>query len=201
MNALSNPHAMSPVPILPATERPASVNNACPNSAYFLQIPVSAGGNGGSVVWATPTPPSGSSTPSPDQLIKMAASPVNAPLLYSPRSLTPTPEPVSLEPSVAGKQQAVITTPLVTVLEPQQVRPVQQTLSIQLPAIPQVGKAELHSVTPITGSITPLQFATPLVKLTDLKKVVSMETPTTTVQLLTDVSKRLSLPFSGEQSM
>ena len=201
MNALSNPHAMSPVPILPATERPASVNNACPNSAYFLQIPVSAGGNGGSVVWATPTPPSGSSTPSPDQLIKMAASPVNAPLLYSPRSLTPTPEPVSLEPSVAGKQQAIITTPLVTVLEPQQVRPVQQTLSIQLPAIPQVGKAELHSVTPITGNITPLQFATPLVKLTDLKKVVSMETPTTTVQLLTDVSKRLSLPFSGEQSM
>ncbi|PFX15427.1 transcription factor E2F7-like isoform X2 [Stylophora pistillata] len=197
MNPLSNPHAMSPVPILPATERPASVNNACPNSTYFVQIPISAGGNGGSVVWATPTPPSCSSTPSPDQLIKMAAQPVNAPLLYSPRSLTSTPEPVTLEPSVAGKQQAVITNPVVTMLEPQHVHPVQQTLSIQLPHI---GNTEFHSVTPIAGIMTQVQFATPLVKLTDIKSVVSMETPTTTVQLLTDVSKRLSLPFTGEQS-
>lgn len=204
LNSFSNPHAMSPVPILPATERPANVNNACPSNAFFFQIPVSAG-NGASVVWATPTPPSGSSTPSPDQLIKMAAQPVNTPMLYSPRSLTPTPEPPQMEPSllssVAGKQQAIITTPLLTMVEPQQVNPMQQALSIQVPTMPHVSNNELHSVTPIPGNMTQLQFTTPLVKITDVNNVVSMETPTSTVQLLTDVSKRLSLPFLGEQSM
>lgn len=206
-NSFSNLHAMSPVPILPATERPSNVSNVCPSNAFFFQIPASAAGNGASVVWATPTPPSGSSTPSPDQLIKIAAAqPVNTPVLYSPRSLTPTPEPAyvdtSLLPSFAAdKQQTIITPPLVTMGESQQVNglPVQHALSIQVPSMPYVSNTEMYSITPIPGNMTPSQFMTPLVKVTGISNVVSMETPSSTVQLLTDVSKRLSLPFPGDQ--
>ncbi|XP_078360169.1 uncharacterized protein LOC144644531 [Oculina patagonica] len=204
LNSFNNPHAMSPVPILPATERPSNVSNACPSNAFFFQVPVSAA-NGASVVWATPTPPSGHSTPSPDQLIKMAAQPVNTPVLYSPRSLTPTPEPAhpdtSLFSTVSDKQQAILTPPLVTMGDSQQVGAVQQALSIQVPTMPHVSNTEIYSVTPIPGTMTSLQFTTPLVKVTDINNVVPMETPTSTVQLLRDVSKRLSLPFSGDQSI
>ena len=199
LNSFNNVHAMSPVPILPATERPSNVSNVCPSNAFFFQIPASVA-SGASVVWATPTPPSGSSTPSPDQLIKMAAGqPTNSPLLYSPRSLTPTPEPAHLDTSL---QQSILTTPsLVAIGESQQVGPMQQALSVQVPTVLDVGHTEMYPVTPIPGNVTSLQFATPLVKVTDVNSVVSMETPTSTVQLLTDVSKRLSLPFPGHQSI
>lgn len=204
LNSFNNPHAMSPVPILPATERPSNVSNVCPSNAFFFQVPVSAA-NGASVVWATPTPPSGHSTPSPDQVIKMAGQPVNTPVLYSPRSLTPTPEPAhpdtSLFSTVPDKQQAILTPSLVTMGDSQQVSPVQQALSIQVPTMPHVSNTEMYSVTSIPGNMTSLQFATPLVKVTDINNVVSMETPSSTVQLLKDVSKRLSLPFPGDQSI
>lgn len=194
-----NVHAMSPVPILPATERPPNVNNVCPSNAFFFQIPASAG-SGAPVVWATPTPPSGSSTPSPNQLIKMVAGqPANTPMLYSPRSLTPTPEPAYVDTSL---QQSILPTPsLVTMGESQQVTPMQQALTVQVPAMLDVAHTEMYPVTPIPGSMTSLQFTTPLAKVTDVNNVVSMETPTSTVQLLTDVSKRLSLPLSGHQSI
>ena len=215
VNSLSNPHAMSPIPILPATERPSQVNNPCPGNAIFFQIPTQAS-NGASVLWATPTPPSGNSTPSPDQLIKITVGqPVNTPLLYSPRSLTPTPEPGHVDSSqvtsVADKQQTVRATPFVTMGESQLLVtgnqqsntgngvPMQQALTIQLPTMPQVGGTEMFSVTPIPGNTTQLQFTTPLAKVADMNNVVSMETPTSTVQLLADVSKRLSLPFAGDQ--
>lgn len=199
LNSFNNLHAMSPVPILPATERPSNVSNVCPSNAFFFQIPVSAG-SGASVVWAAPTPPSGNSTPSPDQLIKIAAGqPVNTPVLYSPRSLTPTPEPAHTDTLL---HQSILSTPsLVAMGESQQVSSVQQVLSVQVPTMPDVGHTEMYSVTPIPGNMTSLQFTTPLVKVTDVNNVVSMETPTSTVQLLTDVSKRLSLPFPGHQSI
>ena len=191
LNSFNNVHAMSPVPILPATERPSN--------SFFFQIPASAG-NGASLVWATPTPPSGGSTPSPDQLIKMAAGqPANTPLLYSPRSLTPTPEPAHADTSL---HQSILATPsLVAMGESQQVNPVQQALSVQVPTILNVGHTEMYPVTPISGNMTSLPFTTPLVKVTDVNNVLSMETPSSTAQLLTDVSKRLSLPFPGLQSI
>ena len=72
-NSLSNPHALSPIPILPAFEKSQSqVGNACSGNALFLHIPNQAS-NGSSVLWATPTPPSGNSTPSPDHLPKPKA--------------------------------------------------------------------------------------------------------------------------------
>lgn len=208
-----NPHALSPIPILPAPEKPSRVANACSGNAYIFHIPAQAN-NGASVVWATPTPPSGNSTPSPDQLIKIVAPPVNTPLLYSPRSLTPTPEPGHLEStqvsSVAENQQPVVTMPLMTTGESQFFGernvntvsriPLQQSLSIQVPAIPQVGNTEILSLTPVPSSITQLKFTTPIVKVPDMNNVVSMETPTNTVQLLADVSKRLSLPIFGDHS-
>ena len=205
LNSFNNPHAMSPVPILPATERPSNVSNTCPSNPFFLQLPVSAA-SGAPVVWATPTPPSGHSTPSPDQLIKMAAQqPVDTPVMYSPRSLTPTPEPVqpdmSLFASMSDKQQVILTQPLVTMGDAQQVSPVPQALSVQVPIMPHVSNTDMFSVTPIPGNMTSLQFSTPLVKVADINNVVSMETPSSTVQLLKDVSKRLSLPFNGDQSV
>ena len=196
LNSFTNVHAMSPVPILPATERPSNVSNVCPSNAFFFQIPASAS-SGASLVWTTPTPPSGSSTPSPDQLIKMAAGqPANTPMLYSPRSLTPTPEPAHGDTSL----QSILATPsLIAMGESQQVTPVQQALSVQVPTVFNVGHTEMFPVTPISGNMTSLPFTTPLVKVTDVNNVVSMETPTSTAQLLTDVSKRLSLPFPGLQ--
>lgn len=198
LNSFTNVHAMSPVPILPATERPSNVSNVCPSNAFFFQIPASAS-SGASLVWTTPTPPSGSSTPSPDQLIKMAAGqPANTPMLYSPRSLTPTPEPAHGDTSL----QSILATPsLIAMGESQQVTPVQQALSVQVPTVFNVGHTEMFPVTPISGNMTSLPFTTPLVKVTDVNNVVSMETPTSTAQLLTDVSKRLSLPFPGLQTI
>lgn len=209
-NSLSNPHALSPIPILPASERPQSqVGNACSGNALFLHIPNQAS-NGSSVLWATPTPPSGNSTPSPDQLIRITAPAVNTPLLYSPRSLTPTPEPGHLDSSqvssIVENQQVVAATPLVPPAESQLVViknqagnavsgiPVQQALSIQVPHY--VTNPQMFSQDP--GSAQ-LKITTPLVKLVDLNRAVSMETPTTnTIQLLSDVSKRLSLPLGHE---
>ncbi|XP_068711100.1 transcription factor E2F8-like isoform X4 [Montipora foliosa] len=209
-NSLSNPHALSPIPILPASERPQSqVGNACSGNALFLHIPNQAS-NGSSVLWATPTPPSGNSTPSPDQLIRITAPAVNTPLLYSPRSLTPTPEPGHLDSSqvssIVENQQVVAATPLVTTAESQLVViknqagntvsgiPVQQALSIQVPHY--VTNPQMFTQDP--GSAQ-LKITTPLVKLVDLNRSVSMETPTTnTIQLLSDVSKRLSLPLGHE---
>ena len=214
LNSMTNLHALSPIPILPATEHPSQVSNAFTSNTLFFQIPTQAS-NGASVVWATPTPPSGSSTPSPDQLIKIAGQTVNTPLLYSPRSLTPTPEPMhadSFQTSSVADKQAVVTAPLVTIADSQlflagnqQVNsvngdPVQQTLSIQVPTTHHVKNTEMFSLTPVPGNMAHLQFNTPLVKLADTNNVVSMETPTTTVQLLADVSKRLSLPFASDQS-
>lgn len=198
LNSFNNVHAMSPVPILPATERPSNVSNVCPSNSFFFQIPASAG-NGASLVWATPTPPSGSSTPSPDQLIKMAVGqPANTPMLYSPRSLTPTPEPAHSDTSL---HQSILATPSLVAMGESQVSPVQQALSVQVPTMLNVGHTEMYPVTPISGNMTSLPFTTPLVKVTDVSNVVSMETPTSTAQLLTDVSKRLSLPFPGLQSI
>ena len=214
VNSLTNPHALSPIPILPATERPTQVTtNACSGNAFFFHIPAQAS-NGASVVWATPTPPSGNSTPSPDQLFKIMTQPVNTPALYSPRSLTPTPEPGhqdSLQLStVADKQHAVVAAPLLTTGDSQLLVagnqqnnagsgiPVQQALSIQVPTMPHVSNTEMFSLTPVSGNMTHLQFTTPLVKMPDMNNVVSMETPTNTAQLLADVSKRLSLPFASD---
>ena len=213
VNSLTNPHALSPIPILPATERPTQVTNACSGNAFFFHIPAQPS-NGASVVWATPTPPSGNSTPSPDQLIKITTQPVNTPALYSPRSLTPTPEPGHLDSpqasSVADKQHAIVAAPLLTTGDSQLLVagnqqsnagsgiPVQQALSIQVPTMTHVSNTEMFSLTPVSGNMTHLQFTTPLVKVQDMNNVVSMETPTNTAQLLADVSKRLSLPFASD---
>ena len=98
--------------------------------------------------------------------------------------------------------QSILATPsLVAMGESQQVSPVQQALSVQVPTMLDVGHTEMYTVTPIPSNMTSLQFTTPMVKVTDVNNVVSMETPTSTVQLLTDVSKRLSLPFPGHQSI
>lgn len=207
VNSFSNPHALSPIPILPATERPSQANNVCASNAIFFQIPTQAG-NGTSVVWATPTPPSGNSTPSPDQLMKIAGQPVNTPVLYSPRSLTPTPEPGHMDPpqgsSVADKQQAVMAVPFVVAGNQQSNAgsgiPVQQALTIQVPTFPHVSNTEMFSLTPVPSNMAHLQFTTPMVKVPDMNNIVSMETPTNTAQLLADVSKRLSLPLAGDQS-
>ena len=209
LNSMSNPHALTPTPILPATERPIQVNNSCPSNTIFLQIPAQPG-NGGSVLWATATPPSGNSTPSPDQLIKVMGQTVNTPLLYSPRSLTPTPEPGNVDLSQVSSV-VEFTTPCMTMGDVQQplagnqpvnsgnAIPSNQALTIQLPTMHHLSSAEMFSSSPVSGSLAHLQFNTPVMKLTDINKVVPIETPTTTVQLLADVSKRLSLPLNSHQ--
>lgn len=209
LNSMSNPHALTPTPILPATERPIQVNNSCPSNTIFLQIPAQPG-NGGPVLWATATPPSGSSTPSPDQLIKVMGQTVNTPLLYSPRSLTPTPEPGNMDLSQVSSV-VEFTTPCMTMGDVQQplagnqpvnsgnAIPSNQALTIQLPTTHHLSSVEMFSSSPVSGSLAHLQFNTPVMKLTDINKVVPIETPTTTVQLLADVSKRLSLPLNSHQ--
>lgn len=205
-NSFPNPHALSPIPILPATERPPSqMSNSCSGNTVFLHVPNQAS-TGSPIVWATPTPPSGNSTPSPDQLIRVTAPPVSTALLYSPRSLTSTPEPGHLDScqasSTAETQHTVAASPLVTSGDSQVVViknriPVQQALSIQV--LPRVSNPEMFTRTP---GVAQLKVATPLVKFVDLNRAVSMETPTSsnTIQLLSDVSKRLSLPLTNSST-
>lgn len=75
--------------------------------------------------------------------------------------------------------------------------PVQQALSIQV--LPRVSNPEMFTRTP---GVAQLKVATPLVKFVDLNRAVSMETPTSsnTIQLLSDVSKRLSLPLTNSST-
>lgn len=204
-NSFPNPHALSPIPILPATERPPSqAGNSCSGNTVFLHVPNQAS-TGSSVVWATPTPPSGNSTPSPDQLIRVTAPPVSTALLYSPRSLTSTPEPGHLDSyqaSTAETQHTVVASPLVTSGESQVVViknriPVQQALSIQV--LPRLTNPEMSTHAP---GVAQLKVTTPLVKLVDLNRAVSMETPASsgTIKLLSDVSKRLSLPLTNNST-
>ena len=226
MSSFANPHALSPVPILPASERPTNFGNTNAAKGLLLQIPPSSSS---SVVWATPTPPSGNSTPSPSHFIRVQPGhSVNTPALYSPRSLTPTPEPRHQELSenavVVDKQKAVITASLIATppgnvyrVEPSPILfagghqgiagncriPVQQqTLSAQVPnAVLHVSNADILSLEPIARNTTSIQFSTPLSKVSaDSNGAVCTETPTSTVQLLADVSKRLSLPLAHDHS-
>ena len=212
-----NLHAFSPVPILPASERPTRGANAGSGNGLLLQIsPPSST----SLVWATPTPPSGNSTPSPSQFIRVPGQGLNTPALYSPRSLTPTPEPGHLDssqnPSVADKGNVAMSSLLSVpgnvcrmessafvfagshptsagdVLIPAQ----NQAVSTQGSSTAlHVNNAEMLSFTPTQLSVTSGQFSFPFSKALDLNGAVCTVTPTSTVQLLSDVSKRLSLPL------